>query len=631
MSDIQKVLDTLEIEAIYGIDFETYWADDFTLKSIPTTEYICDERFKAHCVSVQRHDERKPVVLSHEELMDWRHTVDWKRVGILAHHAHFDCLIASHHYGIKPKAYLDTLSMARPLMPIEVGGSLKALCAAFGRQSKLKGAALVNTKNKRDLTKAEYRALASYCGDDIVDTWFLFHKLLSFLPLEELTLISLTVKMFADPSLMLDGKLAAKLAIDEAAHKQQMLDATKLTSKQLGSANQFADILRDLGIEPPVKISKTTQKETFAFSQTDQAFKQLLDHPDERVREVVEARFAIKSTQLETRADKIVLRAPIGKQPVYLNYARAHTMRWSGGDKINWQNFGRSSGLRRTIQAPLGHSIIIADQSQIEARITALRAGQMNIVEAFAAGEDVYAMQASAIYHRPINKKDDPHERFVGKVCTLMLGFGGGAARFRHTLAIGQFGPPVFIEEDEAKSIVSTWRIANSAIKASWRSLENDARQAWTSPDGAVIENNGVELFKQGPHGFIRLPNDLLMRYDNLYFDDRGGMLYQARKPRGRDVDWRDMVCLHGGFLVENVVQAVARVVIGQQMIRIAKEVPYLKIATCSHDELVLVVRNKLVPRAMKEVTQIMQESPAWMPKLPLAVDIHATRIYDKE
>lgn len=635
---MKDLLAALKLDAIVGLDWETYYADDYSLRKMSTTEYIVDERFKTHMVSVQWHHERKARVLNPTEFKAFCRETDWKRTGMLAHHTHFDGLIASHHFKVKPAFYLDTLSMARPLMPITVGGSLDALCKAFGLRGKVGKGSLEDVKGVRDMSIKQFHALAKYAGNDIEQTWLLFKKLLPYTTLDELRLIDLTVKMYAQPTLLVDGEMAQAVSDDEAAKKAKLLKKTKTDKSQLMSNPQFAALLESHGVEVPVKISKTTGEVTLALAKQDLAFKELLKHPDKKVRQLVEARLANKSTGLETRAIKLAKRAVLGAQPVYLNYCGAHTGRWSGGDKSNWQNLKRIDkeakeedptlvSLREAVYAPKGHVFIIADLSQIEARKTAWIAGQQDVLEAFRANKDVYSMQASKVYGREIDKAKDRAERFVGKVCVLLLGFGGGWKRFAETLRVGTFGPPVDITDTVARDIVNAWRSSNSHIVGFWRRIEATARSAFL---GRQTLKLGVLTFEGSDgKGFIHLPGGLVLRYDGIEADG-DGMTYISRYRRGKDGPSITRTCLHGGFLTENVVQALARRVIAEHMLSISARIPKARIALCTHDEVLLVVPKARAAANLKVVKQIMTTPPAWAPDLPLAVDAHISERYDK-
>lgn len=626
---MKQLLAALNLDAIVGLDFETYYDDDYSLRKMSTTEYIVDERFEAQMVSVQWHNDRKPKVLNPTEFKRFCREVNWMRTGMLAHHTHFDGLILSHHFGVKPAFYFDTLSMARPLMPVQVGGSLKAVCAAFGRQAKKRAGALEDVKGVRKLTPAQFKALAAYAGDDIEDTWFIFHKLLKYTSTEELRLIDLTVKMYAQPSLHIDGEKADGVRVGEIDKKAALLKKSKTEKSVLMSNQQFADLLREYGVEPPIKISKTTGQPTLALARNDLAFKDLLKHPSKKVRTLVEARMASKSTILETRAAKMAKRSVLGAQPVYLNYWGARTGRWSGGDKMNWQNFNRGSDLRLSILAPPRHKLIIADLKQIEARLNAWFGGQLDVLEAFRDGKDVYSLAASKIYGRPIDQKKDPNERFVGKVATLALGYGAGAARFADMLRVGQFGPPVQITDSLARDVVQAWRGANPYIVGMWKRLENTVRSAFM---GRQILDHGVLTIRgDGEKGFIYLPGGAALRYDGIEFDGEG-MSYISRWKRKHDGEVSiERTRLYGGLLVENVIQALARRVMVEHMLRVKDAIPNVRIATTTHDELLLVVPERGADLAHKRVVKIMSTSPEWAKDLPIGVDSHVSGRYDKK
>jgi DNA polymerase len=624
---MKDLLAALKLDAIVGLDWETYYADDYSLRKMSTTEYIVDARFKTHMVSVQWHHERKARVLNPTEFKAFCRETDWKRTGMLAHHTHFDGLIASHHFKAKPAFYLDTLSMARPLMPITVGGSLDALCKAFGLRGKVGAQSLENVKGVRDMSIKQFHALAKYAGNDIEQTWLLFKKLLPYTPLDELRLIDLTVKMYAQPTLLVDGEMAQQVSDDEATKKAKLLKKAVAEKSAVMSNPQFAMMLEALGVDVPLKISKTTGEVTYAFSKQDIAFKELLKHPNKGVRTLVEALLANKSTILETRAAKMATRAAIGAQPVYLNYCGAHTGRWSGGDKMNWQNFNRGSDLRKSIHAPKGHTLIIADLAQIEARMLAWIAGQQDILEAFRAGKDVYALAASKIYGKEISKDKNPDERFVGKVATLALGYGAGGVRFAEMLRIGALGPPVDITDSVARDIVSAWRSSNSHIVGFWRRVESTSRSAFF---GRQTLKLGVLTFSGAEnHGFIQLPGGFVLRYDGIEADG-DGMTYISRYRRGKDGPSVTRTCLHGGFTTENIVQALSRRVLAEQMLAITDRLPKVRIASTTHDELLPVVPKARAATNLKVVKQIMSTPPEWAPDLPLAVDAHISERYDK-
>lgn len=684
MSEFKALYKAFGIDAIYGLDDETFWSSDYTLsdKKRGTTDYIIDDRFELQLVSVQKDTWSEPKVMERAQFKRWAAGINWARTGMLAHHAQFDGLIKSHHLGIKPAAYFDTLSMARPIMPVAVGGSLKKVCSAFGIEAKKHADALINTKGKRwsEFTKAEKDALKVYAGEDISDTWAIFRKMLPFFPIEELRLIDLTVKMYAQPSVLVDEEGVRAVLTKEIQRKRDLvmglgihkglpamrqdgvqLDDYGKAKKLLGSKDKFADLLRAQGVEPPTKVSikqseKATEEagidtvvEVLAMSKQDQAFKDLLAHPKKKVRDLVEARFAVASNILENRCELLARRAGIlkGPQPVYLNYYGAKTGRWSGGDNANWQNLSskrREGGaeLRASVHAPPGHVLIIADLAQIEARFTAWFAGQHNKVEAFRAydageGPDVYRYTAATvIYNKPIEKVTDS-ERFIGKTCELALGFQAGWPRFAATLRIGAFGPPVDITDNLARDIHAAWRAGNPFIVADWKTTQNMVRSAFMGAqrlEHKVVSYEGVKDKRSGKlTGWMHLPNGMAIRYDDLGVDEEKGNVTYVSEYRHNKLKPPTIVRtrLYGGIEVENRIQALARCVIAEHMLGIKDELKdKVRIAMSTHDEIVGVVPVRFAKKALAVFKEVMSQSPAWAPDLPIAVDAHASPRYDK-
>lgn len=683
MSEFKDLYRAFGIDAIYGLDAETYWAADYTLsdKKRGTTEYVIDPRFELQLMSVQKDSWSKPRVFERREFEAWARTINWSRAGMLGHHTQFDGLICSHHCGIKPRAYFDTLSMARPVMPVHVGGSLKKVCAAFGREAKKHADALANTKGKRwkDFTPAERKALKVYGGEDIEDTWFIFRKLLPHIPLEELRLIDLTVKMYAQPTLPIDGEAILGVLNNEIERKEKLVLGLGLhktlpparvvkgevpsdyerVKKLLTSGPKFAELLRAQGVEPPTKVSakksaKASEEagyqvevESLALSQQDQEFKDLLAHPKKKVRELVEARFAVASNILENRCRLLHGRAHIGPQPVYLNYYGAKTGRWSGGDNANWQNLSskrREGGaeLRASVHAPPGHLLIIADLSQIEARINAWFAGQLNVVEAFRAydageGPDVYRYTAAtAIYNKHVDLITDA-ERFLGKSCVLALGFQAGWQRFAAMLRIGALGPPIDITDNLARDVHAAWRSANPFIVANWKATHNKVRSAFLGGqaiEDGVVTYQGVRDKRSGQlKGWMHLPGGMAIRYDDLKVDGESGNIsyvsaYRVNKVKPPTIE---RTKLYGGIEVENRTQALARRVIGEHMLGVKDELKdRVRIAMSTHDEIVGVVPARSAKRALAVFKEVMSTPPSWAPDLPLAVDAHISARYDK-
>jgi len=527
----------------------------------------------------------------------------WKDSFVLAHNTPFDGAILSWRFGIDPKGWLDTLCMARAIHGVDAGGSLKALAERYNIGQK--GTEVLNALGKRrtDFDSEEMDRYGAYCRNDVDITYRLFQILGAGFPVKELRVINHTLRMFIHPTLTLDLPLLEQHLEEVKARKEKLLQLAQTNKDDLMSNDKFAGLLMKLGVEPPTKISPATGKEAWAFAKTDEEFKKLSEHPDERVQALVAARLGNKTTLEETRTQRFIDIAKRGRMPVPLKYYAAHTGRWGGDDKVNLQNLpsrGQNAGkLKSAIRAPNGHVIIDADSAQIEARVLAWLAGQDDLTDAFEKGEDVYKIMASAIYAKEI-EEISKEERFVGKTTILGAGYGMGAVKFQAQLKV--LGASV--EETEAKRIIDVYRSTYPKISDLWKEAQkalDSIRKNTTTSLG--VRPDAVTVY--GSDG-IRLPSGLFLRYPELAYTDEDGFSYKTRAGRTK---------IYGGKVVENVCQAVARCIIAEQLDLIAKR---YKVVLTVHDAIACVAPEKEKEEAIKYVEECMRWRPSWCETLPL-------------
>lgn len=595
------------------IDFETFYEKStFSLSKLTTEEYVRDDRFEVIGVAVKVNDgETEWASGTHEQIKGWLEGFDWANSMAIAHNMMFDGFILSERFGIFPKVYADTLSMGRAIHGVEVGGSLAVLAQRYNLGVKGDEVIAASGKNRVDFTDEDLDRYGDYCVNDVELTYKLFSAMIKKgFPKNEMKLIDLTTRMFTRPLLDLNLNLLEMHLVDIKEKKDNLLLLANIEDKgELASNPKFAELLKGLGVPVPMKISPTTGKETFALSKNDEEFKALAEHPNVVVQALVAARLGTKSTLEETRTERFIGIAKRGLMPVPLKYYAAHTGRWGGSDSLNLQNLpsrGDNAGkLKKAIVAPEGYSVIDADSSQIEARVLAWLSGQNDLVEAFAKGEDVYKIMASAIYNKRAEEVSK-EERFVGKTTILGAGYGMGAQKFGAQLKT--FGTE--INEAEARHIIQIYRETYPSIVALWRqaqlALEAISKGYTTSLGKAGVL--GIEPNEKG----IRLPSGLLMRYDQLVaVRDEKGMQYQYKTRYG----WNK---IYGGKVIENVCQAIARCIIGEQMIKIAKR---YDVVLTVHDAIACVVKDEEVKEAQAYIEECMKWTPEWADGLPVSCE----------
>lgn len=635
-----RVAHTRKLTPLF-LDFETFWSQEFTLRTIPTGDYIRDKRFKVHCVAAKVGKKKTRCFTNMTKFKEWLDTLDWDNIVLVGHNLYFDGLILTELFDVVPAAYHCTMSMSRGLWRNTCAHGLDPLCHRLGLKGKEKKQALVNTKGKEFLTREELDFLCEYCIDDVDDTAAAYEIMLPYMPEIEMEIISHTVRCFTEPLLEIDADLLDE-AIEEVMQRRTELldkianfvalhvpDVTDI-AKAIRSRIHFPAMLEALGIEVPMKVSPRTGKPTYALAAKDPEYMALTEHDDDMVRLLCEVRSEFSSNQTSTRAQRLLSATQGGATlPVMYLYCGAHTMRWSASGKMNLQNLQRGSKLRRAILAPKGHVLMVGDSAQIEARFTAWIAGQWDLVEAFRQGRDVYSEFATDVFGRRITKADET-ERFVGKTCILGLGFGMGYNKLHTQLFLGGVEMPVH----EVKRINTLYRTKYDKIPLLWQKMDQ-VLAAMAAGGSGTIELADGELVLEYEPDKIWMPNGLALHYPGLrnVFDEEGRHTgYEFLYVKGARADgtpiafWKK---IYGGLLTENIVQCLARIAVSEQMVDIARR---YRVVMTTHDEIVMLVqKNKeAIAKAQAFMEGVMGKAPAWCGSLPVSSEVKYADNYSK-
>lgn len=606
---------------IVTIDFETYYSREFSLSKMTTEAYVRSSEFEIIGVGVKINNYPTDWY-SGDNPGKFLNSLDYRNKAILCHHTAFDGAILSWHFGIKPRLWLDTLSMARPLHQLTVGGSLAKLVTHYGLGKKGDEVVAAMGKRRADFTPQDLAQYGKYCINDVDLTRQLFDRLKVGFPVSELLAIDQTLRMYTEPVIELDVPLLQEHLVQVRTKKAALMEEVAVTTEDIMSNQKFASALQQLGVEPPTKTSPTTGKQTLAFAKTDKAFTDLAEHPDVRVQALIAARLGVKSTLEETRTEALIGVAARGALPIMLNYYGAHTGRFSGGDKLNLQNLPSrgNNTIRQALKAPDGHMVISSDSSQIEARTVAWIAGQEDLVQAFREARDVYSEFATEVYGRKITKADKV-ERFVGKTCILGLGYGMGAEKLRRTLELGAGGISVNIDIGEAERIVRIYRSKNFKIVQFWQKCGH-ALTAMTQGGSGNLH----DVLTYDSTG-ITLPNKFKIQYPALR-QTTSGFEYtnDARQHRnflaGTEATWTR---IYGGKVTENIVQALAAIVIREQM---ATAGQHYHVAFQVHDEIIITAPDEEAEQAEIKLMEIMSTPPKWAADLPVACESGKAKNY---
>jgi hypothetical protein len=599
------------------LDYETYYDSEYSLRKMTPVEYILDPRFEVIGCAVKEGN-GKAFWLTHQELIGYLKGLPDK-VAIISHNALFDMCILSWIYDYTPTLMIDTLGMARAFLGHKLR-SLALTSVATHLELGVKGDTVHKVMGMGlAAIKAAgfYDDYAAYSCNDAELCWKIYRALIDLgFPAKEIAVMDTVLRCAVQPKFVLDATLLAEHLHNTITSKQDLLARTGLMDRDaLMSNDRFADALRSLGIEPPTKISMTTGKETYAFAKTDQDFMDLEEHESPEVQALVSARLGIKSTIEETRTQRLIKisgltwkgnrAGEIGLMPMPLRYSGAHTHRLSGDWKLNMQNLPArgNNKIRNSIKAPPGHKVVAVDASQIEARVAGWLCGEFKLTNAFECKEDVYSSFASTVFGYQVKKSTHKVERFIGKTAVLGLQYGLGWVKFQKTVAMqskAQVGEEVVLSDEEAAKVISTYRQTYSAIPQMWSTLTGLIPRMTSK---ACSEELGPLLFE---HERIRLPSGLYLNFHGLENKNGQWWFTYGGKPK----------YLYGGKLLENITQALARIIVMDAAVRVRQKLKDISndvwLNLQVHDELVYVVPDELVDTVEKLVFNEMCTRPDW-------------------
>jgi len=654
------------------LDFETMWdSKEYTLSKMTTEEYIRDPRFGAWgCCFKWLGDPGKARWVSYKHLPEYLARIDWSTTAVLAQNTMFDAAILHWRYGVKPAFYFDTLSMGRAVRGVERGNSLAKMAEDYRLPPK--GRAVHSTDGMMSyevMTRDIEEELAIYCKHDVFLCEEIFKRLVMLereecgydypladmsawkYPIKELRLIDMTLRMFVEPKIELDADMLTDALHEEKETREALLNRLNITDGILASTQQFAELLRSIGVEPPTKKSPTTKLPIPALAKNDALFQAMLNGEDENLALLCEARLKVKSTTERTRAQRFLDISARGPLPVPLSYYGALSGRWTAtrGSAINMQNLKRGSFLRKALIAPWGYEFGVVDLSQIEPRTLAWTADYEDLLNIFRAKGDPYATFGETMFNIPgMNKETHPVHRQSAKSGMLGAGYQLGWASFAAQLLVGFLGaPPVRYGKEFAKQlgidrsyierfldytpnviamgeiphsctgqellihcvvahkIIQLYRAAAYPVVGLWKRYEQLIPSALADGEETWVK---CFLFRKEE---IVLPNGMSLLYPNLRQekDDEGKKQW---------VYGSNATKLYPGKVCNNTNQALARIVMTDGLLRIDKR---YRVVGSVHDEGLMMLPENEADEGLKWCIEQMTIEPKYLPGIPLAAD----------
>lgn len=361
MIDMEKL-------TVITLDFETYYneKEKYFLKrkntGLTIEKYVRDPRFEVIGLAYKINNKPTEFLAPHQ-IQEWLDHIEiaygWDNVRVVAQNGRFDMAILGWIYNIYPKQVADTMLMARARkywdgQSLDVitntlyekydwgcyndqgvikSGKFADLNLSQSAFRLVKGDEVVsaNGKHLMDFTDEEYDAYAEYCRTDVDLTYSAYRWFTEVdgFPEFEIDVMTYTIEMFTYPVLELDEKVLKIVEGDIHAKRNELLAKVGATVEMLRSDDQFAQLLREQGVEPPTKLNDKGQTK-YAFAKKDLAFLALLEHENETVVDLVKARLGNKSSQAVTRVKSFIDLSQRGEVPMPLEYYAAHTGRWGG-------------------------------------------------------------------------------------------------------------------------------------------------------------------------------------------------------------------------------------------------------------------------------------------------------------
>lgn len=686
------------------LDFETYYCKkskySLAAKGMTYEKYIRDNKFEVIGLAVKVGNRNTEWLRPHE-IQDWINHVEvaygWENVRLIAQNAVFDASILGLKYNVYPGQIADTMLMSKAVQQWD-GNSLDVITrqlrtkygwicvqnndgstwvgSAIDENEQLKQFAVdkgtevhdADGKHLCDFTDEEYDAYAQYCITDVDLTWSAYRFFLYYygFPEQEIDVMTTSIEMYTYPVMELDTKVLEEVKANVNQLREESLARAGVTLEEVRSDAKFAEALMKLGVEPPTKIN-TKGEVKYAFAKKDLEFLKLLEHEDEGVRELAQARFDNKSSQAVTRVEDFLSKAERGKLCVGIEYYGARTGRF-GGFEGNLQNLNRNKvvgkdtpygrlvfykgkvdrfmklgsdgkvllaragwvendedelhevGLRDSVKAPKGKTLVVNDLSQIECRILAYTAHEQWVLDAFVAKKDIYKAQASKSFGVPY-EEITKSMRFVGKSQILGLGFQAGENGLR--VVLGKRSED--FSSEELQGWVKSYRASVPNIVAFWRKYKAVLR-AMVQGMNVGIDDKGI-LQLEG--NCVVLPNGMKLVYRNIRCEkNENGFdqyIYWGRNIRTKKPDWENTF---EGRMVENAVQALARIVLTTQMGWIKAEFRKrgwsrddAHLAMQVHDELIVCCREDIAEEVLEIMQHYMAKPPHWASDLPLGSD----------
>jgi DNA polymerase len=292
----------------------------------------------------------------------------------------------------------------------------------------------------------------------------------------------------------------------------------------------------------------------------------------------------------------------------------------AGEGRSGQENDPLMQEIHTLIKPPVGYVVCTVDSKQIEARLLAWLAGQQDLLDGFAKGEDVYSQFATGLFRHPVRspRKTDPKPLYImlkirrgfGKDTILGAGYGMGATRFYDNCLSNPTLRPLFDSGQYdfmfVKKLIDTYRTTYSKIPEYWRDVECAFRQCLRFPH-LEPKVGCTKFYCKGTTVHIQLPSGRVLYYRHAKLDKKNSIKYHDG-------------ALWGGSITENIDQAIARDLLGYWILECEKA--GIPITLHIHDDTRSILPKDQAEEIAERQAAIMRTIPAWAEGLPVDTEI---------
>lgn len=640
-----------------AIDIETY--SDVSLPDCGVHRYAASEQFEILLFAYSLNDEPTRIIdlASGEKIPDkiMEYLTD-DSVIKTAYNAAFERNCINRFFGLslKPEGWRCTLVQASMLsLPLSLEGVGEAL--NLDKKKMSEGKDLIRyfcmpckptkanggrTRNLPSDAPEKWELFKTYCIRDVDVEKQIRNKLAKFpIPDREQKLYCMDQRI-NDRGIMVDQELIGHAVACDLLYKETVTKKAYEISglENPNSVSQLKDWLNEKGIE--------------VNSLAKAAVEELVENTQGDVAEMMKLRLAMSKTSVKKYEAMERSVCPDGRVHGLLQFYGANrTGRWAGR-LVQIHNLpqnhmedlelarslvkeGRydlvellydsipdvlSELIRTAFVAKPGCRFIVSDFSAIEARVMGYLAGEGWVMEEFRGAGKIYEQTASKMFHIPIEEitKGSPY-RARGKVASLACQYGGAEG------ALISMGALNFVEEEELKGLVQSWRTANPHIVNYWYEIDGAVKAA--VKERKMTKVGMVTVYYQSGMLKIALPSGRVLSYVRPRMTvNRFGSESVSYEGVGTNRKWTRIES-YGAKFCENIVQATARDVLAEAMLRLEKK--GFDIVCHIHDEVVLEVPEGT--SSVEEVNEIMAVCPDWCEGLPLKAAGFESPFYKKD